>query len=80
MIAEAHVEGTEFGELQLALWQAQFTALRDGDRYFYLNDPVLTEIERQFDIDYRQTLAEVIVNNSAFTAVEVPANVFIVQD
>ena len=76
MIAEAHVEGTEFGELQLAMWKAQFTALRDGDRYFYLNDPVLGVILREYDIDYRQTLAEVIVNNSELTDEEVPANVF----
>ena len=27
--------GTEFGELQLAMWRTQFTALRDGDRFFY---------------------------------------------
>ncbi len=80
MIAEAHVEGTEFGELQLAMWEAQFTALRDGDRYFYLNDPVLTVIQDQYGIDYHQTLAEVITNNSDFTAEEVPANVFINQD
>ena len=33
--------GTEFGELQLAIWKQQFEALRDGDRFFYLNDPAL---------------------------------------
>ena len=80
MIAESHVPGTEFGELQLAMWEAQFTSLRDGDRYMYLNDPVLTVIQEQYGIDYRQTLAEVIVNNSEFAAEEVPANVFIIQD
>ncbi len=80
MMAEAHVDGTEFGELQLAMWETQFSALRDGDRYFYLNDPVLTTIQRRYDIDYRQTLAEVIVNNGDFAPEEVPANVFIVQE
>ena len=33
--------GTEFGPVQLALWRRQFTALRDGDRFFYGRDPVL---------------------------------------
>ena len=33
--------GTEFGELQLAIWKRQFEALRDGDRFFYGNDPGL---------------------------------------
>ena len=56
MVAERHVPGTEFGELQLAIWKQQFQALRDGDRFFYLNDPVLREIERRFGIDYRRTL------------------------
>lgn len=80
MMSEAHVEGTEFGELQLAIWKAQFTALRDGDRFFHLNDPVLTTIQRQYDIDYHQTLAEVIVNNSEFSTEEVPADVFLVEE
>ncbi len=80
MVSEAHVAGTEFGELQLAMWEAQFTALRDGDRFFYRNDPVLRQIERVYGIDYRQTLAEVIVNNGDLSAREVPANVFIVEE
>jgi Animal haem peroxidase len=39
MASEQHVPGTEFGELQLAIWKKQFEALRDCDRFFYLNDP-----------------------------------------
>ena len=41
MAAEQHVAGTEFGELQLAIWKKQFEALRDGDRFFYGTDPLL---------------------------------------
>ena len=54
------MHGSEFGELQLAMWKQQFQALRDGDRFFYLNDPVLPEIKRLFGIDYRRTLAQII--------------------
>jgi hypothetical protein len=32
MVSERHVGGTEFGELQRAIWREQFEALRDGDR------------------------------------------------
>ena len=39
MVSERHVRGTEFGELQLAIWKQQFTALRDGDRFFYRTIP-----------------------------------------
>lgn len=53
MISEVYVPGTEFGELQMAMWEALFTALRDGDRYFYLNDPVLTVLQDQYGIDDR---------------------------
>ena len=42
--------GTEFGELQLAIWKRQFEALRDGDRFFYPNDPALPAIQRRYGI------------------------------
>jgi hypothetical protein len=64
MTSERHLSGSEFGELQLAIWKKQFEALRDGDRFFYLNDPVLREIERNFGITYRRTLGEVIELNT----------------
>src|SRR5438093_587735 len=56
MVSERHVKHTEFGELQLAIWTKQFTALRDGDRFFYRNDPVLRVIYQAFGIDYRLTV------------------------
>jgi hypothetical protein len=73
MVSEKHVRGTEFGPLQLATWRKQFTALRDGDRFFYLNDPALAQIRRQFGIDYRTTLAQLIARSTGAT---VQANVF----
>jgi hypothetical protein len=68
MVSEAHVRGTEFGPLQLAVWKRQFEALRDGDRFFYLNDPALNDIQRQYGISYRRTLAQVIDSNTQFDA------------
>jgi hypothetical protein len=73
MVAERHVAGTEFGEVQLAVWKKQFEAVRDGDRFFYLNDPQLTTIKTLYGVDYRYTLAELIKLN---TGVTTPANVF----
>ncbi len=73
MVSERHTRGTEFGELQLAIWKHQFEALRDGDRFFYRNDPELRSIERRFGISYRRTLAEIIELN---TGVDVQSNVF----
>ena len=73
MIAEPHLSGTEFGELQLAIWKQQFTALRDGDRFFYLNDPALKDIERALRHRLSAPLAELIALN---TGVTVQADVF----
>jgi Animal haem peroxidase len=76
MLAEPHVGGTEFGPLQLAMWTNQFTALRDGDRFFYANDGALGDIEHVFGIDFRRTLAEVIADNTELDPGDLAANVF----
>jgi hypothetical protein len=60
MLAEPHVAGSEFGELQLAMWKRQFQRLRDGDRFFYENDPALREIQQRYGVSYRHTLADLI--------------------
>jgi hypothetical protein len=73
MASEQHVKGTEFGSLQLAIWKRQFEALRDGDRFFYLADPVLRSIERDYGITYRHRLGEIIELN---TDADVAADVF----
>ena len=73
MVSEQHVPGTEFGPLQLAMWKSQFTALRDGDRFFYASDPALQQIARQYGISYQHTLAQIVALNTGET---LPANVF----
>jgi Animal haem peroxidase len=72
MVSEKHVPGTEFGPLQLAIWKKQFAAVRDGDRFFYLNDPALQTIQQTFRITYQHTLAELV---KLGTGVTVPSNV-----
>jgi len=76
MMAERHVTGSELGELQLATWKDQFGAMRDADRFFYLNDPLQTFIRQNFGIDSRRTLAQVIASNTDVPAADLPANVF----
>jgi hypothetical protein len=73
MVSEPHVAGSELGPLQLAIWKKQFEALRDGDRFFYANDPVLTTIQQLYGIDFRLKLSQVIELN---TGANVPDNVF----
>jgi hypothetical protein len=80
MVSEAHVPGSDFGELQRALWRQQFTALRDGDRFFYGNDQGLSYIKSKYGIDFRRTLAQVISSNSDIPSSELEPNVFLVSD
>jgi Animal haem peroxidase len=66
MVCEPHLAGSEMGALQNAIWTKQFVALRDGDRFFYGNDPTLATIRNRYGIDFRHTLAEIInLNTSA---------------
>jgi hypothetical protein len=77
MLSESHVPGTEFGELQLAMWKKQFEALRDGDRFFYLNDPLLPTLESRYGLNYSQSLANIIRLN---TGARPQADVFTVHE
>jgi hypothetical protein len=81
-IAEKHIPGTEFGELELAIWTKQFTALRDGDRFFFENDlSTLNNIRNTYGIDFRKRLSDIIaLNTDADTATAVHDNVFLVAE
>lgn len=76
MMSESHLPGSELGELQSALWRKQFEALRDGDRFFCVGDPVLHEIAVKYGISYRHTLSELIVIDGKVSKKGYPANVF----
>ncbi|MFC4587919.1 peroxidase family protein [Sphaerisporangium corydalis] len=77
MLAEKHATGSELGELQRAIWRDQFGAARDGDRFFYQNDPLQTTIRQQYGIDYRKTLSQLIALNTDIPPADLPANVFL---
>ncbi|MFT5998787.1 MAG: hypothetical protein ACI81P_001242 [Neolewinella sp.] len=62
MLAERAMPGSIFGPTIRKIMEKQFTALRDGDRFFYLNDPVLTEEEK--DWIHNTTFRDVIYRNS----------------
>ena len=62
MLAERPVPGSIFGSTLYAILTQQFTALRNGDRFFYLNDPVLTEEEKTYITT--TTLRDIIMYNT----------------
>jgi Animal haem peroxidase len=77
MLAEKHVAGSELGELQRAIWQKQFTALRDGDRFYFENDPLLAYVAQQNGIDVHRSLSQLIAANTDIPAADLPTNVFL---
>ena len=73
MVSEQHSSGSDIGPLQRAMWKRQFAALRDGDRFFYLNDSALERIRDRYGVSYKHSLAEIVELN---TDTDVPADVF----
>lgn len=48
LFAEDHLPGSSLGATATAIFIDQFVRLRDGDRFFYLNDPSLTPQDLAF--------------------------------
>ena len=72
MLAEDHLPGADVGPLIKAILVKQFTALRDGDRFFYLNESFNSEEVGL--IGKAPTLAKVIEHNTPITNLQ--SNVF----
>ena len=80
MVSEPHLPGSDLGSLQHAMWKQQFEALRDGDSNFYLWNDSLRQIMSGLETDsitYRQSLSDVIINNTELEAGDIQANVFL---
>ncbi len=68
LLAEDHMPGAFFGKTAMTIIKQQFMAIRDGDRYYYENDPALsgTEIEQ-----IRSTrLSDIIRRNTPVTIIQ----------
>jgi hypothetical protein len=65
VLAEEHLPGKSVGRTLNAMLKAQFEKLRDGDYYFYLNDPYLPDNVR-YQIKHT-TFSDVIKRNTALT-------------
>jgi len=74
-LAEDHVPGADVGPLTKAVLVNQFTRLRDGDRFFYLNQS--WSKEEQNILLQGNTLAKVIQHNTSITNLQ--NNVFFFQ-
>ncbi|MBK8556516.1 MAG: T9SS type A sorting domain-containing protein [Lewinellaceae bacterium] len=67
MLAEDHLPGSQFGATATAVISRQFQALRDGDRFYYENDPAISSTEKA---NLKSTrLADVIRRNTYITCI-----------
>jgi hypothetical protein len=83
MVSEPHLPGSDFGQLQYAMWKRQFEDLRDGDANFYRWNRNLQRIMREYgsdNITYRQTLSNIIINNTDVESGDIQPNIFKVAD
>lgn len=79
MLAEDHLPGASVGALATAAIIDQFTRLRDGDRFFYLNDADLWTQEIRSVIDLEViTLSDIIALNTPMS--NMPQNFFVVPE
>ncbi len=75
-IAEDHLDGSSVGATVNAVVANQFERLRDGDRFFYTQDPALKSRIVRNVIDLKSiTLAEIIRQNTGVTNIQ--SNVFV---
>jgi peroxidase len=74
-MAEAHVAGSDMGPLFTRILAQQFTSLRDGDRFFYLNESFNSD--ELAILQQGNTLAKVIEANTNITNLQ--SDVFLFQ-
>lgn len=72
MLCEDHMSDALFGETIMKIMEQQFGVLRDGDRFYYENDPVLTAAEKT-EIA-ATTFRDIIMRNTNITLMQ--SNVF----
>ena len=67
-LAEDHLPGSMFGETMTEILSRQFEAVREGDRFYYENDPWLTPEEKE---EIRNTrLSDIVHRNTDLTVID----------
>lgn len=76
MLAEQRMPGAIFGETLMAMFNYTFIRMRDGDRFYFENDPLLTASEKA--LIRKTTFHDVIMNNTGIKLMQ--DNVFAAMD
>ncbi|MBL9030645.1 MAG: peroxidase family protein [Phycisphaerae bacterium] len=73
LLAEDHLPGASVGQTMAAIFRDQFFRLREGDRYFYLNDPTLAGLWSEIE---DTQLSDILRRNSGVILLQ--GNVFMI--
>lgn len=73
-LCEDHLSGSAVGELIATILKEQFRRFRDGDRFWYQNDPCIQEFE--LDIINGSTLSNVILRNTNISPSDLSSDAF----
>ena len=76
MLSEKHLPNSLFGETVHRIMTEQFTRLRDGDRFYYENDPGLTAAEKD-EIKHTK-FVDIILRNTGINLMQ--GNIFTSMD
>jgi hypothetical protein len=76
ILAEDHLPGTSLGKTMHEILRIQFEKLRDGDYYFYLNDPFLPLKTKNKIINTK--FSDLLKRNTKLTNIQ--ANVFFTEE
>jgi hypothetical protein len=76
LLAEDQLPNKSVGKTLHAILKSQFESMRDGDYYFYLNDPFLGQRERDLVINTR--FSDLIKRNTVIT--DLQANAFVANE
>ena len=68
MLAEKHMPGALFGETIMEIMMQQFFALREGDRFYFENDVLLSQAEK--DEIKNTNLHDIIMRNTNITLMQ----------
>lgn len=81
LVSEDHVSGSSLGRTMIAVWERQFMALRDGDRFYYrnriFNREIIDTIPRVRALFTNAPIFKsILARNTDITDSELPTRVF----
>lgn len=82
LVSEDHVFGSSLGPTLLRIWKAEFTRLRDGDRFFYrrwslFEMEVWQKVPRLRQMMFeKETMKQIILRNTDITEAEIGESVW----